>query len=313
MRFSIIVPVYQVENYIRTCLESMEKQTYQDFEVILVDDGSKDSSSNICEEFVKKDKRFRLFHKENGGLSDARNYGVKKAKGEYLLFVDSDDSIEDGLLEVLDHTITKNNAPELIRFQVYLHEANGVKKCKGVTFSNLNGEEAFQKLIESYYLEPACCYAYQRKFWLREKFEYAKGRYHEDFGLTPYVILKAQSVSSIAYYGYHYMIRENSITTSKDKEKTRKRLWDVLALYDSLKERVERDKEITESTKKFFYSFLANSLLARGKTVDQENFNDYEKELKQRNIADDLLSDNLKRKIKKRFVKHAMTFYIKHF
>lgn len=313
MRFSIIVPVYQVENYIRTCLESIKRQTYQDFEVILVDDGSKDGSEKICEEFVKKDKRFHLFSKENGGLSDARNYGVTKAKGEYLLFVDSDDSIEEGLLEALENTIQKDNGPELIRFQVYLHEASQTKECHGVAFSNLQGETAFRELIQSYYLEPAWCYAYQRKFWLKEKFEYAKGRYHEDFGLTPYVILKAKTVSSIEYYGYHYMIRENSITTSKDREKTRKRLWDVLALYDSLKERVAKDKEITEPTKKFFYSFLANSLLERGKSVDKEDFTDYKKELKSRNIANDLLADNFKRKAKKQLVKHAMPFYIKHF
>ena len=94
MLFSIIVPVYNVEKYIHKCIESFICQTYKDIEIILVDDGSTDNSSSIFDEYADKDKRIRVIHKKNGGLSDARNAGIEIASGEYILFVDSDDYIE---------------------------------------------------------------------------------------------------------------------------------------------------------------------------------------------------------------------------
>lgn len=98
-KLSIIIPFYGVENYIEKCLESVKNQTYLDFEVILVNDGSKDNSEKIVDRFVKEDKRFKCYKKKNGGLSDARNYGMKYAKGEYITFLDSDDYIDLDLYE----------------------------------------------------------------------------------------------------------------------------------------------------------------------------------------------------------------------
>lgn len=94
MEISIIVPIYNVEKYIFKCLESIVNQSFTDFEVILVDDGSTDNSSIICNKFVTEDSRFKYFYKNNGGLSDARNYGLNYAKGKYVVFIDSDDFIE---------------------------------------------------------------------------------------------------------------------------------------------------------------------------------------------------------------------------
>ena len=88
---SIIVPIYNVENYLRQCLDSILNQTYQNFECLLINDGSPDNSADICREYAIKDSRFKYFEKENGGLSDARNYGIRQSTGSYLTFVDSDD------------------------------------------------------------------------------------------------------------------------------------------------------------------------------------------------------------------------------
>lgn len=107
---SIIVPVYQVENYLRQCIDSILAQTFQDFELILVDDGSKDRSGQICDEYAGKDKRVKVIHKENGGLSDARNRGLDQAVGHYFLFVDSDDSIAPTMVERLYQSITGTGA-----------------------------------------------------------------------------------------------------------------------------------------------------------------------------------------------------------
>lgn len=107
---SIIVPVYQVEKYISQCIESILAQTFTDFELILVDDGSKDNSGKICDEYAEKDKRIRVLHKENGGLSDARNKGLDNASGNYFMFVDSDDYIAPNMAECLYQNIIKEDA-----------------------------------------------------------------------------------------------------------------------------------------------------------------------------------------------------------
>ena len=96
---SIIVPIYGVEKYIASCIDSILNQTYENFELILVDDGSPDKSGVICEKYAISDKRIKVFHKENGGLSDARNYGLSYANGEYVTFIDSDDLVEKNFLK----------------------------------------------------------------------------------------------------------------------------------------------------------------------------------------------------------------------
>ena len=98
---SIIVPIYNVEKYLRQCLDSIMNQTYQNFECLLINDGSPDNSANICREYVDKDSRFKYFEKENGGVSSARNLGIEYSKGEYITFIDSDDWVDSDYLELL--------------------------------------------------------------------------------------------------------------------------------------------------------------------------------------------------------------------
>ena len=107
---SIIVPIYNVENYLRQCLDSIMNQTYQNFECLLINDGSPDNSADICREYVSKDSRFRYFEKENGGVSSARNLGIEHSKGEYITFIDSDDWVESDYVEILYDELIKENA-----------------------------------------------------------------------------------------------------------------------------------------------------------------------------------------------------------
>ena len=100
-KISIIVPVYNVEKYVKKCLESISNQTYKNIEIIIVNDGATDSSESICKEFVESEDRAKLYTKENGGLSSARNHGIKFATGKYVLFIDSDDYIDEGMVEEL--------------------------------------------------------------------------------------------------------------------------------------------------------------------------------------------------------------------
>ena len=115
-KVSIIVPVYKVEEYLESCVNSIIAQTYSNIEIILVDDGSPDKCPEICEALKKKDKRIKVIHKQNGGLSDARNFGVKAACGEYVLYVDSDDVIEADMVEHLVKLIHDNNADIALSF-----------------------------------------------------------------------------------------------------------------------------------------------------------------------------------------------------
>ena len=107
---SVIVPVYNVQDYLAECINSIIRQNYTHFELLLVDDGSTDNSGMLCEQYRKKDNRIKVIHKKNGGLSDARNYGIDKALGEYLTFIDSDDYVSEIYLNALVNTAIHNNA-----------------------------------------------------------------------------------------------------------------------------------------------------------------------------------------------------------
>ena len=112
---SIVIPVYNAENFIKDCLDSILSQTYKDFEVILINDGSTDSSEKIIEEYIKKDDRICLINQENQGAPKARNLGIKKSKGKYIMFFDADDILKQNSLEILVSSISSNNASLVIR------------------------------------------------------------------------------------------------------------------------------------------------------------------------------------------------------
>ena len=133
-KISIIVPVYNVEKYLEKCVRSILAQTFTDFELILVDDGSPDSSGAMCDQFAEQDQRVKVIHKENGGLSDARNAGIEIATGEYLGFVDSDDYIADDMYELLYTNIVKDADLSICGiYDVYEERAN-CKKFNTGTF-----------------------------------------------------------------------------------------------------------------------------------------------------------------------------------
>lgn len=124
-KISVIVPIYNVEKYLDDCLKSIQEQTFTDFEVLLINDGTPDNSIKIASKYVEQDSRFRLYHKKNGGLSDARNFGLERAKGEYVAFIDSDDRIREKYLENLYNAITENDADVAICAFSFYYLNNG--------------------------------------------------------------------------------------------------------------------------------------------------------------------------------------------
>ena len=216
MLFSIIVPVYNVEKYLNTCVESLINQSYTDYEIILVDDGSKDSSGHMCDEYAKHDTKIKVVHQKNGGLSCARNTGIKEAKGEYLVFVDSDDWIDLNALNDLAKIITKTY-PEVV--ETTIAEEHGDRTIiKDQHFSEYisNGfdkERALNWIIcETEDTWPAWKRICKRSFILENDLFFAEGRLQEDIDWTFRLCHCAKEFQGYDHPWYHYrMKREGSI------------------------------------------------------------------------------------------------------
>lgn len=291
MKYSIIVPVYNVEKYIRMCLESIYKQTYSNYEVIIVNDGSKDKSKVIIDEYVKKDNRFKSYIKDNGGLSDARNYGLKYVTGDYILFVDSDDYIDINLLKELSNCAKY----DMIKFKTNIVDDNYKLIRKEKTLCN-SKEVSCIDLFNIEFCEPAWTYAYKTSFFKNNNFLYAKGKIHEDFGLTPLCLLKAKKIYYLNYYGYNYVIRKEGIIKSSN---IKKRIEDMLYHFDYLINEIDKLGSIEENTLINFKHFLANRLIYMLKLLNKKTIKDYIYELNKRNIKSIILENTYKRKIKK--------------
>lgn len=310
MKFSIIVPVYNVEKYIKKCLDSIDKQTYQNFEVIIVDDGSLDNSTRIIKSFLKNKKNYKYYNKQNGGLSDARNYGLKYVTGDYLLFIDSDDYISKDLLEILNEEINKSN-PDIIKFGCNAI-INGKKKYyNSNNFANLNPNEALKILLKDDLVEPACLYCYKASYWQKYNFKFVKDRLHEDFGLIPLILMNAKKISSIPYIGYNYVIRDNSIMTTADQDKLIKKFNDYLYFFKVNIPLIQNCQNINDYNKKLLKSFYANGVIQKLQTLDKKLVKELKKEIKNNKIYDYLIDDTIGRKIKKIGYKYFNNLFIK--
>lgn len=297
VKFSIIIPFLNTEEYIGRCVESILAQTNQDFEIICVNDGSTDNSVKVLEQY--KDS-ITLINQENLGLSEARNNGVKVAKGKYILFVDSDDYIEKELLQKLD-SVTKNN-PDLVRFGVKEVIDDTIVSYPAPKFNNLSGVEAFKLIVKNKYVEPAWLYIFNRKFYQDNNFSFIPKVYHEDFGLIPKIIVTAKKVTSIEFTGYNYIKRIGGIMN--DPEKENKKINDLLILGRLLLSDKNDSKE--------YYGFVSSSLISTAKHIqNKEKKKEYIKNLKELKIHNYLLKDSLKRKLKYYLCKFNLNLYIK--
>ena len=228
--FSVIVPIYNVQQYAIQCIDSVLHQGFQDFELILVDDGSTDQSGEICDRYVKSSQKatgspeIKVIHQANAGLSAARNSGIKIARGEYLIFLDGDDYLEARALSTIKNGIEPGL--DLLRYQAEeVFDDGKIVKYGEVGFDALSGVEAFARLIYYHYTENAWLYAYRRDFFLKNHFEYADGCIAEDFGLTPLIIAKAKKVKAIPDICYNYRQRDGSIM--HDEKKLARRTMDI--------------------------------------------------------------------------------------
>lgn len=210
---SVIVPIYKVEPYLRRCLDSIVNQTYTNLEIILVDDGSPDACPTICDEYAAKDNRIVVIHKENGGLSDARNAGLDICKGEYITFVDSDDWISENCLSLFINVIQKDY------FDVVIADYQETNKEKqqhilASETSLFNNDEIANSYMHSQY--PPCAWnkLYNAAFLKKIKIKFKKNLLYEDQLWCCDWTFKANKIHFLKYFTYFYRIRENSIMNS---------------------------------------------------------------------------------------------------
>lgn len=215
---TVVIPVYRVEEYLERCVNSVIKQTYKNIEIILVDDGSDDKCPSMCDEYVKKDNRVVVVHKKNGGLSDARNYGIEKAKGKYITFVDSDDYIDEDYVELLLNTLIDNNADISICAYVAKYDNGTCLSQETNKKMILKPRETLEKML---YQEDfnVSTWAKMYKTELFNDISFPVGRIFEDAYTTYKLVMKSNLISCDMKSKYNYMIRANSILTAKFSEK----------------------------------------------------------------------------------------------
>ncbi len=221
---SVIVPIYNVEQYLEKCIQSIQNQTYQNLEIILVDDGSPDACGKICDDYAAKDQRIKVIHKENGGLSDARNFGIDAATGKYFFFVDSDDYIHCDIVRILYEAVKANGA------QVSVCSYQSVDEQETVAYEQpYTGKIEPVVMTEKQLYDPLYYFEKRVEFivaWnklyhhsLFDGVRYPKGKLHEDEFTTYKLLYKAKGVVYVDSPLYYYVQRSSSIMGQQFNEK----------------------------------------------------------------------------------------------
>ncbi len=306
---SIIITAYNAEKTIERCLNSILENEYNDYEIILVNDGSKDKTEKIVELFATD--KIKYFSKKNTGVADSRNYGIEKAKGEYIIFVDSDDYVNNNYFENLDKYM-KNGIDVIKRKATIINETNGEKnKIEGPTFETVTGEEAFNTLcFKDIYLDTLWSYIIKKSLITENNLYFETGKYHEDFGMIPLMLLKAKQVVSTNDYVYNYVQTDGSIMRDNDEQKTIKKSQDVLYHFDNILEKTKL-YNISEKTKENVKIYCTNAILLKVKELKGQAKNEYIKELKKRKIYKNIKIRNIKQLVKKLLLFINIKWYIK--
>lgn len=249
MLFSIILPVYKVEKYLRECVDSIINQSFEDFEVILVDDGSPDKCPQICDEYAEKDNRVKVIHKPNGGQADARNVGLEEAQGDYICYIDSDDYLaNDGVLQLLaEKTASK---PDIVhyKFKEWFESDGHIADCRfdyNVPTEGRTLAEIYCDLVDKdAYYNSAWSKIIRRELLIDNNIRFEKGIVGEDNEWYYHVVMVAESLVLVDEPLYVYRRRQGSTTTST----TRKNLLDQLYVLDKWEKNL-KNKEDDARTK----------------------------------------------------------------
>lgn len=240
---SIIIPIYNVEKYLDKCVNSVVRQTYADLEIILIDDGSPDHCPQICDAWAKKDDRIKVIHKQNGGLSDARNVGLNNSTGDFVMFLDSDDYISDNMCETLMALIKKYNVSmAMCDFVSFYEDEPIVVKGEDIVV-NYYDEKKLRNLIYESNIESlvmSCAKLFKKEVF--NKLRYPLGRLHEDEFLIHEILYNAGTMVHTNEKMYYYLNRKTGITGTKKQ----KNIMDTLQAFKNrnkfLMEKFPEDK-----------------------------------------------------------------------
>jgi glycosyltransferase involved in cell wall biosynthesis len=271
---SIVIPVYKVEKYIYGCLESVITQSYKNLEIILVDDGSPDKCGIICDKFAKIDQRINVIHKKNGGVSEARNYGIEKARGDYITFVDSDDQIHPEMIKYLVEGLEKSGAD--ISICGYSKVLEPVDEFPKLNLSNDWKVKSGEKVCERMYKKDASLVVVYKKMYKKElwrKLRFPVGKIHEDEFLSYKLFMNSVKIAYSEDKLYYYLKRTGSIMNTKYSNLR-------LDCFEAIEEQIEYFKERRinnlekEALKHKFYFCI------KGLEEVSENQKDLQKKLK---------------------------------
>ena len=245
---SVVVPIYNVEKYLDRCIESILNQTYVNLEILLINDGSTDNSPAICNKYKNSDTRIKVIHKENGGLSDARNTGIRVSRGDYITFIDSDDNVEVDMIEYLLSLIKKYNTKMSVCSHNVVFKEGKIIKSLGNDKKEevLSAKDCIKKMLYHKDIDTSA-WAKLYHISLFKNIRYPKGKLFEDIGTTYRFFLESKFVACGYRSKYNYYVRENSIVTQNFSikkldllEMTDQMGNDVLKIFPDLKKAVLR-------------------------------------------------------------------------
>ncbi len=302
-KVSIIVPIYNVEKYLKECLDSIINQTYKNIEILLINDGSPDNSKKIMEYYKKKDDRILCYYKENGGLSDARNFGLDKATGNYITFVDSDDYIDRNYIEKLYNQIKKDNSKiSQCGFYDITDKGNILKSTFYKTIKKINKLDYIYQTYDKYNGENVVTWnkMYDKSIFDDIRFPY--GKIHEDEFVIHKIIDKVDFISIVNEPLYYYRKNENSIMGKKYSIK-RLDIIDAFEIKIKFYEENNYDILIINKVKEFYIEILLTTYINSRKYISNKKIN--------KNIANKIkfLRKNFKISNRKLRIKISM-FYI---
>lgn len=276
-KISVIVPVYNVEKYLEECLESIQKQTYKNLEIIIIDDGSTDNSGRICDEYAKKDDRIKVIHQLNQGLSEARNVGIQNATGRYIGFVDSDDYIDIDMYNMLITNMKREDADisccsslKVYKNKIKINKKNNCYGC-------INSEKAIKLLCEGHFIRVSV----YTKLYKREIFEnirFPKGKKSEDIYVSYKLLDLADKIVYTSIQKYYYRQRIGSITNSGNINL----------------DAIEASKEMVEFVRKKYPNIVSSAI----KSYIYTSIGVYDNIIIQKDNKNDEIKDNILSEIK---------------
>ena len=323
-KVSIIVPVYNTATKLKKCLDSLVNQTVKDIEIIIINDGSTDNSEEVIKEYIENYRKItqnesekkcntvkiEFYSKENEGIAKTRNYGIEKANSDYILFVDSDDYIDEKLVKKLSKYIEQNI--DIIKFKLQRVNENDeiLEKTDGPVFENVTGQEGFNKLYsQDVLLDSPCVYLIKKELFEKNKLSF-KRTYHEDFGLIPLLIVSAKNMVSTPYYLYSYVQSSNSLMRNNDYNKTLKRIEDIWFHYDNAMKYIDKI-ELEKTTKENIKIYYTNAVILKVYELQTKEQKEFIKEIKKRKMYKNIKARNLKQLIKRYLLKFNIKLYIK--